>query len=529
MNTAGAVARALAEAGIQKTFGLPGGEVLVLIDELRKAGVDFVLMRHEANAGLAAAVYGKLKRQPGVVIATLGPGAANLLLPIANAYLDQEPLLAITAQLPDDVPPTHTHQLLPLHETYQPMCRVVDTITHENAGDVIDRALTACMDRPYGVSFVTLSAREAIKDARAGGAAFEGPPPRPMANPAARAADLRARCAKAQRPMVLVGLGIEPHNAGRLRRWLDDWQLPVAVTPKVKGIVDETQSNFVGVISGMAADGIMVDALKAADLLIGIGLDPVEIDKTWHAELDIQWVLEARNATGLVPENVLLVDHAQLLDALIEAPAPKHWGRPFEGYQQKRAELLTGTAGAPGTMWPGDIIRTLASVMPAETIVTTDVGSHKYLFGQYWPSRHPETFWMSNGLSGMAYGLSAAIGAKLARPDAPVLAAVGDGGFSMNAQELETAERVGAPFITVVLEDHSYSLIKLAQENRKLESYRMDFGPIDNVKMAQACGVEAIRTSNVDELGLAVKRAVAQGKSLVVAIPVHYADYRKIF
>src|SRR5215213_11079980 len=104
MNTAEAVARAVAGAGIKKTFGLPGGEVLVLIDELRKAGVDFVLMRHEANAGIAAAVYGKLRRQPGVVLTTLGPGAANLMLPISNAYLDLEPLLAISAQLPDDFP-----------------------------------------------------------------------------------------------------------------------------------------------------------------------------------------------------------------------------------------------------------------------------------------------------------------------------------------------------------------------------------------------------------------------------------------
>ena len=129
----------------------------------------------------------------------------------------------------------------------------------------------------------------------------------------------------------------------------------------------------------------------------------------------------------------------------------------------------------------------------------------------------------------MAYGLSAAIGAKLARPDAPVLAAVGDGGFSMNAQELETAERVGAPFVTVVLEDGSYSLIKLAQENRKLESYRMDFRPIDNVKMAESCGVEALRTSNPDQLATAVRRAVEQGKSLVACVPVNYADYRKLF
>src|SRR5688572_31925017 len=122
MNTAAAVAEAIAEAGIKKAFGLPGGEVLVLIDELRKAGVDFVLMRHEANAGIAAAVYGKLNRQPGLVIATLGPGAANLLLPIASAYLDQEPLLAITAQIPDEFTALHTHPLMTLHEPFTPMC-----------------------------------------------------------------------------------------------------------------------------------------------------------------------------------------------------------------------------------------------------------------------------------------------------------------------------------------------------------------------------------------------------------------------
>ena len=136
---------------------------------------------------------------------------------------------------------------------------------------------------------------------------------------------------------------------------------------------------------------------------------------------------------------------------------------------------------------------------------------------------------MSNGLSGMAYGLSAAIGAKLARPDAPVLAAVGDGGFSMNAQELETAQRIGAPFVTVVLEDGSYSLIKLAQENRKLEPYRMDFGHIDNVKMAESCGVAALRTANPDELADAVRRAIQRGTSLVAAVPIQYADYRKLF
>jgi len=180
-------------------------------------------------------------------------------------------------------------------------------------------------------------------------------------------------------------------------------------------------------------------------------------------------------------------------------------------------------------MWPGDIVQALSSVLPPETIVTTDVGSHKYLFGQFWPSRQPQTFWMSNGLSGMAYGLGAAIGASLARPGVPVLAAVGDGGFSMNAQELETAERVGARFVTVVLEDESYSLIKLSQEGKKLDRYGVDFGPIDNVKMAEACGVAGLRTTSPDELASAARRAIEERRNLVIAVPVDYADYRGIF
>jgi acetolactate synthase I/II/III large subunit len=531
---AAATARALADAGIDRVFGLPGGEVLVLIDELRRAGVDFVLMRHEANAGLAAAVYGKLRRQPGVVLTTLGPGAANLMLPLANAWLDQEPLLAISAQIPDDYPASHTHQLLPLHEVYRPVTRLAGTITAHNADDIVARALAACMTRPYSTAYVTLSAREAVKSVSdtVGGC----PSASDTVGGCQTVSDtLWHRLRAATRPLVAIGLGVDTRNAPRIRRWLDAWNLPVAVTPKVKGIVDETSPNFVGVISGMAADGLMCDALGASDCLIGFGLDPVEIDKTWHAELPIHWILEAPNVGGLVPEGVALTDHAQLLDALAALPPPARWDAPFRAFQDERREMIAKRpTAAPhpdgqSTMWPGDIVNALAAALPADTIVTTDVGSHKFLFGQFWPSRQPDTFWMSNGLSGMAYGLSAAIGAKLARPDAPVLAAVGDGGFSMNAQELETAARVGAPFVTVVLEDGSYSLIKLSQQGKKLDRYRVEFGAIDTVQMAQACGVEALRTSNPDELASAAKRAVERRRSLVIGVPVLDADYMPLF
>ena len=550
-STAAATAKVLADAGIERVFGLPGGEVLVLIDELRRAGVDFVLMRHESNAGIAAAVYGKLRGQPGVVLTTLGPGAANLMLPLCSSYLDQEPLLAISAQIPDEFPASHTHQLLPLHDAYRPVARYVDKITAANVSEVVSRALAACIERPFGAAYLTLSAREALTPS-VGAPAVQGSGFGVLGSRAVRGSGFRvpgwfkvqgsdakdvrshvdalvAALKGATRPLVVIGLSIDPANAARIRRWVTEWDLPVAVTPKVKGIVDETLPNFVGVAGGMAADGVMCDALAAADLVVGFGLDPVEIDKLWHAERPIHWVLETPNAGGIVPPGVALVDHAAILDALVAQKPPATWPAPFKSFQAQRLKMLNDRTESAGAMWPGDIVRALADVMPPETIVTTDVGSHKYLFGQYWPSRQPETFWMSNGLSGMAYGLSAAIGAKLARPDAPVLAAVGDGGFSMNAQELESAERVGAPFITVVLEDGSYSLIKISQAGKKLERYRTEFNPIDTVKMAEACGVAGLRTSNPDELAAAAARAVKERRSLVIAVPVNDADYPRMF
>ena len=529
-NTAASIARTLADARIDRVFGLPGGEILVLMDELRRAGIDFVLMRHESNAGIAAGVYGKLRGQPGVVLTTLGPGAANLMLPISNSYLDQEPLLAISAQIPDDWPPAHTHQRLPLLETYQPLTKYAAKITAANVNDVLPRALAECMKRPYGPTYLTLSTRDATDSV------VPGLPQ----GPATRSASVRTparesvkrvieELRRAQRPIVLLGLGIDSRNSSRLRRWLDGWKLPVAVTPKVKGIVDEKADNFVGVIGGMAADDLMVQALESADLRIGFGFDPVEVDKTWHAELPIRWILEAPNVGNIIPESDELIDHAEFLDTICEYDAPARWGQPFSDIQQRRANLLRDGNSTGERIWPGDLVEALSSVLPPETIVTTDVGSHKYLFGQFWPSQKPDTFWMSNGLSGMSYGISAAIGAKCARPDVPVIAAVGDGGFSMNSQELESAKRIGKPFITIVLEDGSYSLIKLSQENKKLERYRTDFEPIDSVKIAEACGVEGFRTSDPRELAARVMRAVESNMSLVVSVPVLYSDYRRLF
>jgi acetolactate synthase I/II/III large subunit len=438
--------------------------------------------------------------------------------------------LAISAQLPDDWPASHTHQRLPLLDAYTPVTKFRSKITAQNVQEVLPRALTECMKRPYGPAYLTLSAREALEFTEGKTEAQVAHSSTPVRTSARQSvANVIEDLRRATRPIVLVGLGIDPRNASRLRSWLDRWHLPVAVTPKVKGIVDERAANFVGVIGGMAADDLMVEALKSADFRIGFGFDPVEVDKTWHAELPIRWVLESPNVDNIIPEGAMLTDHAEFLDSIGEHAPPAKWENPFAAIQRRREAMLRDGKSTADTMWPGDLIETLTSVMPPETIVTTDVGSHKYLFGQFWPSQKPETFWMSNGLSGMSYGLPAAIGAKCARPNVPVLAAVGDGGFSMNSQELETAIRIDAPFITVVLEDLSYSLIKLSQENKNLQPYRTDFQRIDVVKVAEACGVESLRTASRAELAASVRRAFERNTALVVAVPIDYSDYRRLF
>lgn len=524
-----AVAEELAILEVDRVFGVPGGEVLLLIDALRRRGIEYAVCRHEADAGITAAVYGKLKGTVGVALATLGPGAANLMFPLSSSYLDREPLLAISAQTPGTWPAHRTHQKLPLLEAYGPVTKLAAALTSFNCRSFVRAASAAALAQPQGPTFLTLPADDAAAAACEEQAApFQSGTTAATRNGGARVAadELRRRLAGAERPLVVVGLGTRPETSDALRGWLERWQLPVAVTPKVKGIVDETADNFVGVVGGMAIDEAVREALVGADLLVGFGLDPVEIDGDWHVELPVLWVLESAWATGVAPTSgVVAADHEDLL-AWFDGP-PRAWSDGFADLRKQRSEILARNRSGIG-MSPVGVVRALAGVMPPETIVATDVGSHKYLFGQFWPSREPGTFFMSNGLSGMGYGLPAAIGAKLARPESPVLAVLGDGGFSMNSQELETAHRLGAPFVTVVLADRSYSLIQIGQESRGLQRYGVDFDPIDSVLIAQACGIEGVRIEREEELASRVEAAVAANESLLVEVPIDADHYRGI-
>jgi acetolactate synthase I/II/III large subunit len=528
------VVSALRAAGVDRVFGHPGGETLRLMEALEAGGIEYVLTRHEAAAGMMAAVYGKLKGTVGVALATLGPGAANLMLPVSNSLLDREPLLAISAQIGEDWPPEHTHQRLELEDVFAPVTKYVARLDASNAGIAVAEAIQEATSAPEGSAFVTLSSPKAAAAAAAeAGTPARSRSPRAQTDAAEAVSALHARLASASRPVLIVGLGANPDDSDALTRWIDAWGLPTFVTPKVKGIVDERNPNFVGVASGMAAEHVVQEILRDADLILGFGFDPVEADGPWHAELPSLHLLEAPHVGGFVPPDSLIVGYRSFLEAAVAAPPPALGWLAGEAVEL-RARILAllernGPAPEnPGGLWPADLLAAARQAIPETAIVATDVGAHKALFGQYWPTYRPRTFWMSNGLSGMGYGLPAAIGAKLAEPDRAVVAVVGDGGFAMSAAELETAARAGAPIVVLVLVDGALTLIRLAQARREFKNVGTEFSKLDAVAVAKAWGAEGVRVTTAEELGAALERHSSPERPVVIEVPVEAEDYNQV-
>jgi acetolactate synthase-1/2/3 large subunit len=520
-----AIAAEIQSAGIDRVFGIPGGEVLSLIEALRQQGTEFVLCNHEASAGMMASAYGRIRGHPGVVMTTLGPGAANLLLPLSNAQLERESLLAISGDLGASLPASHTHQRLDLIGIFSPTVKYASALTPEEAPSRLRAALAVIAAPPEGAALLTLSTEAAASPA---GEASESdrllrPNAASAGDPGTDGQALAEALARSRRPLVVVGCGAEWASATGLTEWLTRWKLPVALTPKAKGLVRDDYEQFIGVLDGAGLGSLMSRTLAGADLIVGLGLDPVELIRPWHATAPVIWV------GNCGPEDELARDAKRLhsgvgsvTEELAAADVPAGW---TDWTSEAVAERRALADDECKLTW---VPRALRAALPDSAIVTTDVGSHKCLISQFLPMGEPGRFLTSNGLSAMGYGLPAAIGAKLAEPETPVLSVVGDGGFAMAAQELETSVRLGAPVIVVVLVDSSLSLIQLLQQTRGLPRCGVDYGRVDILAVAQGYGAKAATAATSAELSAAVEQAVRSDVATVIAVPIDAAGYREL-
>jgi acetolactate synthase-1/2/3 large subunit len=522
------LARTLRRAGIDVMFGLPGGEILDFIEAARVEGIRFILTRHEATAAFMADVTGQILRRPGVCVSTLGPGAVNMTLGVANAYLDRSPLLAITASLAKSAEPYATHQQLDLNAVYRPFTKHTVLLDGRDTEATVRRAIeqsTALRMGPVHIALPSDVGRTPSRESPAAAGDLGGPVP------PARPADverLASSLSAARRPVLIVGLDVNPRtDTAAVRRFVDHMGLPTFVTPKAKGIVAEDHPLFGGVCAGVAGDAVIVEFLERADLLVGIGFEPVESDKLWHQTCPLVSAGPVSIAAGAFrPRTEAVGDLPSTLAALAEQTRLRHeWSAEEVPRLRARLQAVLRPAARPRGLSGFELTRALRTCAPRDTILATDVGSIKSITTQAWDAYEPLTFFESNGLSAMGYSFPAAMAARLQCPGRPILCTIGDGGFGMTHAELETCVRERLPFVTVVYNDSALSLIDVAQQNRGYPACGVKYGSVDFSAVAAGFGVWSRRVADIESLEDAVAEALRIDGPAVIDAVVDPAEY----
>jgi len=524
------LARTLKDAGVTRMFGLPGGEMLDFLEAARRAGIRFILTRHEATAAFMADVTGQIQRRPGVCVATLGPGAVNMTLGVANAYLDRSPVVAITASLARSSAPYATHQQLDLNAVYRPFTKQAITLDGDDTAGKVGEALRLTRALRMGPVHIALPSDIARGEDRPSASKEHVPIEPPPIGPASADAIERvaAAMAAARRPIVILGLDLDPRaDVAAVRAFVKHMGVPAFVTPKAKGLLPEDHPLFGGVCAGVAGDRVVLDLFARADLLVGVGFEPVESDKLWHHTMPLVSVGPVSIAAGdFRPQAEAVGDVAATLAELGRGPhVPHAWGPGTLTRFRADLEGVLRPASKPKGLSGYELTRALRALFPRDTILATDVGSIKSITTQAWTAYEPLTFFESNGLSAMSYSFPAAMAARLEFPERPVLCTIGDGGFGMTHAEIETCVRERIHFVTVVYNDCALSLIDVAQQNRGYPTYGVRYGPVDFAAVAAGMGAWSRRVETLEALESAVKEGLRLDRPVVIEAIVDPAEY----
>jgi len=510
-------------------FGLPGGEILDFLEAARREGIRFILTRHEAAAAFMADVTGQITRRPGVCVSTLGPGAVNMTLGVANAFLDRSPVVAITASLARGAEPYATHQQLDLNAVYRPFTKAALTLDGSDTEAAVAAAIETATALRMGPVHIALPSDVGRSPDRGSAA----PPPRAQraSTPIAPAHDIEriARAiAGARRPVVIVGLDVDPRvDTGAVRAFVDRLGVPVFVTPKAKGIVPEDHRLFAGVCAGVAGDPAIVEFLGRSDLLLGVGFDPVESDKLWHQSMPLVSIGPVSIASGAFAPTMEVVGELRgSLAAIAERIAPQFtWDADAVPVFRSMLNGMLRPSRTPRGISGYELTLTLRELFPRDAILATDVGSIKSITTQAWRAYEPLTFFESNGLSAMSYSFPAAMAARLQFPDRPIVCTIGDGGFGMTVAELETCVRERLHFVTVVFNDSALSLIDVAQQNRGYPAHGVKYGCVDFAAVAAGFGAWSRRVATLDALHEAVRETLTVDGPAVIDVIVDPAEY----
>jgi acetolactate synthase-1/2/3 large subunit len=529
------IGKALARAGATHAFGIPGGEVLALMQGLDASGLRFLLVKHENSGGFMAEGLWHTTGALPVLVATLGPGVANAVNVVANAMQDRVPLIFLTGCVDAAEAETYTHQVFDHQAMLRPVVKGSFRLAAGAVSAGMAKAIALATGGQPGPVHVDVPIGVAEGLSSEADAPFM-PPARPGLPNATDLSAALAALSAAERPLAIAGVDAVNEGAGALiAGFCRDHAIPLVTTYKGKGLMDEGDPLCLGG-AGLSpkADRTLMPLMAKADCILLLGYDPIEMRIGWrnpwtHGQTIIE-IAPIHREHGMHRADLTLIGSlAETLPALNHT-APERWTdvAPIAA----RAALKEAFA-APDHWGPHQVFSTLRRVMPPDTLVTADSGAHRILVSQMWDCPAPRLMLQSSGLCTMACAVPLAAGAKLGRPAAPVLAFVGDAGLEMGAGELATLTAHGLPIVICVLVDDSLSLIELKQRGTQRPNLGVDFGGpgegTDFAALARAFGGHGVEVTDPETLAREATDALTRDRFTLFAARIPRRAYDGAF
>lgn len=544
-NTADLVVECLVNEGVEVVFGIPGEENIPLLEAIERNGnIRFVLTRHEQGAGFMAATYAHITGKPGVCLATLGPGALNLTLPVAQANASTTPLVAICAQGNVSRLYKESHQIIDLVSLFQPITQWSSMmLAPSTAPEMVRKAFSIAQRKRPGATCLVIP--EDISEMSVPEDAKPLPLPRPLhILPAPDTIDEAAKIiSQAKTPIILAGNGVaRSHAQDQLRAFAEQLNVPVATTFEGKGVFPDNHPNALGVVGFMHRDYENF-AFDTADLIIAVGFSIQQFDpKKINPNIDktiihINTFVEDTDAHYPAALNIM-ADIGQTLKTLTNVLKDRNI--TFDVTHPKIRQMITDELRSFENdnsipMKPQRVVYDTRRAVPEGTKVLVDTGALKMWMARLYPTMHPNTCIIDNSLSTMAWTLPGAVGASFIKDNSgkintkPVLAVMGDGSFMMNVQEIETAVRVGSRMVVLVWEDNAYGLIKWKMDLHAGEHEYVDFTNPNVPKLAESFGARGHIVQKPEDLYNMLKEALEQESGVdVIACPVDYSENMKL-
>mgnify|MGYP001812712831 FL=1 len=533
MNGAELFVRCLENEEVEYIYGIPGEENIGIMDVLLDSPIKFITTRHEQGAAFMADVQGRLTGRAGVCLATLGPGATNLITGFADANMDHAPIVGIAGQGATTRLHKESHQILDLVNLFEPISKYSTQAREpEIIPEIVRKAFKVAQAEKPGGCFIDLP--ENI----AGAEVIDKQPlkvqsakiPTPPESKMAQAADL---ISSARFPLIMAGNGVIRGNASdALVAFAEKLNIPVATTFMAKGVIPFSHELSLGAVGLQASDYVSC-GFNRADVIICVGYDIVEYHpELWNynkkaslihidpsaAEVDEYYIVECGVAG----------DISRALETIADLATPNQENNAYH-LRQTIVDVIEADANSQAfPLKPQKILWDLRQALKPDDIVISDVGAHKMWIARMYQAERPNTCIISNGFASMGIAVPGAVAAKLENPDKTIVAVTGDAGFMMNSQEIETALRIGTAIVIIIWTDSQYGLIRWHQMRHFGRPSNIDFKNPDFIKYAESFGAKAYCVESADGLIPTIKQAIADNTVVIIDCPVDYSENMKL-